>query len=92
MFTPATTVVYEATSNSGIKVQGQKAAVMNTGLFKNKDFSFSKLGIGGLDRQLRIFLDGRFLCEFSRKVLWSDSGSNTSRVCCFTVRLVRVRL
>ena len=43
MFTPATTVVYEATSNSGIKVQGQKAAVMNTGLFKNKDFSFSKL-------------------------------------------------
>ena len=51
MFTPATTVVYEATSNSGIKVQGQKAAVMNTGLFKNKDFSFSKLGIGGLDRQ-----------------------------------------
>lgn len=51
MFTPSTAVVYEASSNSGIKILGQKAAVMNTGLFKSKDFSFSKLGIGGLDKQ-----------------------------------------
>ena len=51
MFTPSTAVVYEASSNSGIKILGQKAAVMNTGLFKSKDFSFSKLGIGGLDQQ-----------------------------------------
>lgn len=51
MFMPSTTVVYETMANSGIKILGQKAAVMNTGLFKSKDFSFSKLGIGGLDKQ-----------------------------------------
>ena len=51
MFTPSTTVVYEAMASSGIKILGQKATVMNTGLFKSKDFSFSKLGIGGLDKQ-----------------------------------------
>ena len=51
MFTPSTAVAYDASSNSGIKIAGQKAAVMNTALFKSKDFSFSKLGIGGLDKQ-----------------------------------------
>jgi len=51
MFTTSTAVIYDAAANSGIKIAGQKATVMNTALFKSKDFSFSKLGIGGLDKQ-----------------------------------------
>ena len=51
MFTSNTTLIFETASNSGIKISGQKASVMNSTLFKSKEFSFEKLGIGGLDKQ-----------------------------------------
>ena len=51
LFTPATTLIFETAANSGIKISGQKSSVMNSTLFKSKQFSFEKLGIGGLDKQ-----------------------------------------
>lgn len=51
LFTSATTLIFETASNSGIKISGQKSSVMNSTLFKSKEFSFEKLGIGGLDKQ-----------------------------------------
>ena len=51
LLTPATTLIFETAANSGIKISGQKSSVMNSTLFKSKQFSFEKLGIGGLDKQ-----------------------------------------
>ena len=51
LLTPSTTLIFETAANSGIKISGQKSSVMNSTLFKSKQFSFEKLGIGGLDKQ-----------------------------------------
>ena len=51
LFTSSTTLIFETAANSGIKISGQKSSVMNSTLFKSKEFSFEKLGIGGLDKQ-----------------------------------------
>ncbi|CAL6296864.1 unnamed protein product [Bathycoccus prasinos] len=51
LFTSLTTLIFESAANSGIKISGQKSSVMNSTLFKSKEFSFEKLGIGGLDKQ-----------------------------------------
>jgi vesicle-fusing ATPase len=45
-----TALVFEALQATGIKIVGQRAG-MSSSLFKRKDFNFSKLGIGGLDKQ-----------------------------------------
>ena len=42
--------VFETRAGSGIKIVGQRATV-STQLFKQKEFNFEKLGIGGLDSQ-----------------------------------------
>ena len=49
--TPETKFVFEAPHGSGIKIGNQKQTTVNSSLFKTKDFSFEKLGIGGLDKQ-----------------------------------------
>jgi vesicle-fusing ATPase len=49
--TAETSFVFEAAHNSAIKMSNQKTSKVNTNLFKNKEFSFEKLGIGGLDAQ-----------------------------------------
>jgi vesicle-fusing ATPase len=51
VFTPDTSVVFAAAHGSAIKIVGQKNAAVNSNLFKTKEFSFEKLGIGGLDKQ-----------------------------------------
>lgn len=51
LLTGKTAFVFEAASNSAIKIVNQKVTTVNSTLFKTKDFSFSKLGIGGLDKQ-----------------------------------------
>ena len=48
---PDTGLVFEAAHNSAIKITNQKATTINSSLFKAKEFSFEKLGIGGLDTQ-----------------------------------------
>ena len=47
---PDTSFVFEAAHGSAIKITNQKSTI-NASLFKTKDFSFEKLGIGGLDKQ-----------------------------------------
>lgn len=47
---PDTTFVFETSTSSGIKVTGQRSVVAPQ-LFKDKEFNFEKLGIGGLDIQ-----------------------------------------
>jgi vesicle-fusing ATPase len=49
--TPETTFAFEAAHGSAIKITNQKSTSINSQLFKTKDFSFEKLGIGGLDKQ-----------------------------------------
>jgi vesicle-fusing ATPase len=49
--TPDTTFAFEAAHGSAIKITNQKSTSINSQLFKTKDFSFEKLGIGGLDKQ-----------------------------------------
>ena len=51
LLTPATSFVFEAAHNSAIKISNQKTSTVNSNLFKTKEFSFEKLGIGGLDAQ-----------------------------------------
>ncbi|CAI5514893.1 unnamed protein product [Closterium sp. Naga37s-1] len=47
-----TGIIYEAAAGSGIKVVNQRAGGGKAAaLFKQKDFNFEKLGIGGLDAQ-----------------------------------------
>ncbi|CAI5479711.1 unnamed protein product, partial [Closterium sp. Yama58-4] len=47
-----TGIIYEAAAGSGIKVVNQKTGGGKAAaLFKQKDFNFEKLGIGGLDAQ-----------------------------------------
>ena len=46
-----TSFVFEAAHNSAIKITNQKTSTINSNLFKTKEFSFEKLGIGGLDKQ-----------------------------------------
>ncbi|KAI8112870.1 hypothetical protein M9434_004190 [Picochlorum sp. BPE23] len=46
---PETEIVFETVPGSGIKVTGQKA--MTSQIFKQKEFNFEALGIGGLDSQ-----------------------------------------
>lgn len=48
---PDTSFVFEAAHNSAIKITNQKSSTINSNLFKTKEFSFEKLGIGGLDKQ-----------------------------------------
>eukprot|EP00890_Picochlorum_soloecismus_P000586 jgi/Picsp_1/1528/NSC_05006-R1_n-ethylmaleimide sensitive fusion protein len=45
-----TEIVFETRPGSGIKVVGQRT-MASTQLFKQKEFNFEKLGIGGLDAQ-----------------------------------------
>jgi vesicle-fusing ATPase len=51
VMTPETTFLFEAAHASAIKIANQKSSSINSQLFKTKDFSFEKLGIGGLDKQ-----------------------------------------
>ena len=51
LLTSETSFVFEAAHNSAIKISGQKSSAINANLFKTKEFSFEKLGIGGLDAQ-----------------------------------------
>ena len=51
VMTPETTFLFEAAHASAIKIANQKSSSVNSQLFKTKDFSFEKLGIGGLDKQ-----------------------------------------
>ncbi|GJP83692.1 hypothetical protein CLOP_g13819 [Closterium sp. NIES-67] len=47
-----TGIIYEAAASSGIKIVNQKTGGGKAAaLFKQKDFNFEKLGIGGLDAQ-----------------------------------------
>lgn len=48
---PDTGLIFEAAHNSAIKITNQKVTTVNSSLFKAKEFSFEKLGIGGLDTQ-----------------------------------------
>lgn len=47
-----TTFVFETRKGGGVKVTGQKS-IATSQLFRQKDVSFEKLGIGGLDAQFR---------------------------------------
>ena len=49
MLVPGTEIVFETQHGSGIKIVGQKA--MTSQIFKQKEFNFEALGIGGLDSQ-----------------------------------------
>lgn len=50
MFSVETSVAFETRKNAGIKITGQKSIVTSQ-LFKEREVSFEKLGIGGLDAQ-----------------------------------------
>ncbi|KAL6782595.1 hypothetical protein ACKKBG_A07415 [Auxenochlorella protothecoides x Auxenochlorella symbiontica] len=52
MLSLATSCVFETRKGSGIKIVGQKS-IMTSQLFKQREVSFEKLGIGGLDSQFR---------------------------------------
>jgi len=47
----STSFLFETPANSGIKIVNQITGNSTTNLFKQKDFNFQKLGIGGLDSQ-----------------------------------------
>uniref|UniRef100_A0A7S0S019 Vesicle-fusing ATPase n=2 Tax=Pyramimonas obovata TaxID=1411642 RepID=A0A7S0S019_9CHLO len=51
MMLPSTTFMFETPANSGIKIVNQATGNAATKLFKQKEFNFEKLGIGGLDSQ-----------------------------------------
>ena len=46
MLVSATSIVCETPGNSGIKITNQQTSNVKTNLFKEKDFNFTKLGIG----------------------------------------------
>lgn len=50
LLTQDSAFLFEAQHGSGIKITGQRA-VMATQLFRQKEFNFERLGIGGLDTQ-----------------------------------------
>ncbi len=50
MLVPKTAFVFQARGGGGIKVINQRSSVAPN-LFKSKEVSFEKLGIGGMDRQ-----------------------------------------
>ena len=50
---PDTGLIFEAAHNSAIKITNQKVTTVNSSLFKAKEFSFEKLGIGGLGHAVR---------------------------------------
>eukprot|EP00249_Psilotum_nudum_P022983 c28712_g1_i1 orf=181-2289(+) len=52
MLSNETSFFFEAAPNSGIKIDNQRGGVSNN-LFKQKDFNFQKLGIGGLDAEFQ---------------------------------------
>ena len=88
---PDTGLVFEAAHNSAIKITNQKATTINSSLFKAKEFSFEKLGIGGLDTQFEDSSAERSRRGCSPRAWCNDWGSNTSRACCCTARRVPVR-
>mmetsp|Transcript_17599 Transcript_17599/g.52878 ORF Transcript_17599/g.52878 Transcript_17599/m.52878 type:complete len:742 (+) Transcript_17599:405-2630(+) len=51
MMTSETACTFDAIAASGIKITGQKNSIAAPQLFKNKEFNFESLGIGGLDAQ-----------------------------------------
>lgn len=52
MLSKETYIIFEAASNSGIKIMNQREAA-SSNIFKQKDFDLQKLGIGGLAEQFQ---------------------------------------
>ena len=86
-----TSFVFEAAHNSAIKITNQKTSTINSNLFKAKEFSFEKLGIGGRTSSSRTSFVAPSPAECSRNPWFSASASSTSRACCCTDLPARVR-
>ena len=67
---PDTSFVFEAAHGSAIKITNQKSTI-NASLFKTKDFSFEKLGIGGLDKQFEDIFRRAFSSRVMRRRAWN---------------------
>lgn len=68
MIVPSTACTFDAPPATGIKMLGQKSSMAAPKLFKDKDFNFERLGIGGLDAQF----DQLFRRAFASRVFPPD--------------------
>eukprot|EP00250_Pteridium_aquilinum_P005582 c15654_g1_i1 orf=195-2447(+) len=93
MLVKATSFFFESTPTSGIKFANQRGGT-NSNLFKQRDFNFQKLGIGGLDAEFqdifrRAFASRVFPVHVIRKLginpvkgllLWGPPGTGKTLI------------